>query len=275
MVLKKVTTVSAGASASFQRFLVELWQYRGLIWAFSARDIKVKYFQTFFGPAWVVMTPLITVGVMTFVFGLLIKVPSDGLPYLIFYLVAIIPWFSFVNVMNQTMSSLESQSGLISKIYFPRLVIGASYALNSTVDYLVGYVVALGFALYFSLPVLQFILMMPLLLLIQMALALGIGLLLAPYNARYRDVKHAIPLVIQLYYFANPIMYPVSVAPPWAKWVFQINPFAVVISTYRNVLNGEGVHWLSLFYAFVVSILLLFFGALLFMRKEQDLVDVL
>lgn len=271
----KITTITAGKPLSVIQLLTELWHYRGLIWAFSARDLKVKYFQTIFGPLWVVMTPLITVGVMTFVFGLMIKVPSDDLPYLMFYLVAIVPWYAFIAVLNQTISSLEAHSGLISKIYFPRLVIGASYALNGTVDFLVGYVVAVIFAMYFSLLTVEFILVMPLLLFIQMAWALGLGLLLAPYNARYRDVKHIIPLVIQLYYFANPIMYPVSVAPSWALWLFKVNPFAIVITTYRSLLNGHGPDWILVIYALLVSIAFLAAGAYLFMRKGQDMVDVL
>jgi lipopolysaccharide transport system permease protein len=221
------------------------------------------------------MTPLITVGVMTFVFGLMIKVPSDGLPYLLFYLTAIVPWYAFINVMNQTLSSLESHAGLISKIYFPRLVIAASYAVNGAVDFLVGYAIALCFATYFSVLSLQFILLMPLLLFMQMALALGIGLLLAPMNAKYRDVKHMIPLFIQLYYFANPIVYPVSVAPAWAQWIYKINPFAIVITTYRSSLNGRGVDWMLLLYAFIATIFCLVVGAVVFMRREQDLVDVL
>jgi lipopolysaccharide transport system permease protein len=255
--------------------MTELWQYRDLIWAFSARDLKVKYFQTILGPLWVIMTPLITVGVMTFVFGMMVKIPSDGLPYIMFYLVAIVPWYAFLNVFSLSMASLESQSGLISKIYFPRLVIGVSYALNGSVDFLVGYVVAVCLAIYYSLLTWEFIMLMPLLLLIQMAWALGLGLLLAPFNARFRDVKHMVPLFIQLYYFANPIMYPVSVAPPWAQWLFKINPFAIVIATYRTLLNGQRTDWLLLLYAFCASIFVLMCGAVVFMRKEKNLVDVL
>lgn len=273
--MSKITTITAGKPLSISRLLMELWHYRGLIWAFSARDLKVKYFQTIFGPLWVIMTPLITVGVMTFVFGLLIKVPSDDLPYLMFYLVAIVPWYAFIAVLNQTISSLEAHSGLISKIYFPRLVIGASYALNGTVDFLVGFIVTVIFAMHFSLLTFEFILVMPLLLFIQMALALGLGLLLAPYNARYRDVKHIIPLLIQLYYFANPIMYPVSLAPSWALWLFKINPFAIVITTYRSSLNGHGPDWILVIYALLLSLAFLAAGAFLFMRKGQDMVDVL
>lgn len=273
--MSRITTIRAGESVSVVRLLAELWHYRGLIWAFSSRDLKVKYFQTVFGPLWVLLTPLITVGVMTFVFGLMVKIPSDDLPYLMFYLVAIVPWYAFITVLNQTVSSLEAHSGLISKIYFPRFVIGASYVVNGTVDFLVGYFVAVCFAIYFSLFSFEFILIMPLLLFIQMAWALGLGLMLAPYNARYRDVKHIIPLIIQLYYFASPIMYPVSVAPVWAQWIYKINPFAVVINTYRTALNGHPTDWLSVLFAFVFASAVLAFGAIVFMKKEQSMVDVL
>jgi lipopolysaccharide transport system permease protein len=273
--MSKITTIAAGKPLSVFQLLTELWQYRGLIWAFSARDLKVKYFQTIFGPLWVVMTPLITVGVMTFVFGLMIKVPSDDLPYILFYLVAIVPWYAFIAVLNQTVSSLEAHSGLISKIYFPRLVIGASCVVNGAVDFFVGYCVAVGFTIYFSMFSLDFIIIMPLLLFIQMVWALGLGLMLAPYNARYRDVKHIVPLIIQLYYFASPIMYPVSVAPVWAQWIYKINPFAVVINTYRTSLNGHPTDWLSVLFALVFSCAVLAFGAFVFLRKEQNMVDVL
>lgn len=273
--MSKVTTVIAGKPLTVLQIISELLQYRSLIWAFSIRDLKVKYFQTVLGPLWVLITPVITVGVMTFIFGFMIKVPSDNLPYLLFYLVAIVPWQAFITVLNQTISSLEAHSGLINKIYFPRLVIGASYALNGTVDFLVGYVLILIFALYYSLLTVQFLLVMPLLLFIQMSWAVGIGLFLAPYTARYRDVKHILPLVIQLYYFACPIMYPVSLAPTWASWLFKLNPFAIVITTYRSMLNGMGIEWIEVLYALSVSVIVLALGALVFMRKGQDMVDQL
>lgn len=273
--MSNITVVAAKKNISFSSLLKELWAYRDLIWAFAARDLKIKYFQTMFGPLWVVFTPLITVGVMTFVFGLLIKVPSEGLPYLIFYLVAIVPWYSFVSLLNQTISSLESHAGLINKIYFPRMVIPSAYAINTSVDFLVGYLVTLGFIFYFSLPVLQFILLTPLLLLIQIGWAMGLGLLLSPYNARFRDIKHAIPLFVQLYYFANPVMYSPSLAPAWANWLYKLNPFAVVISTYRATLNGSGPNWNILAYATAASIGVFVLGSLVFMKKSQSLSDVL
>jgi lipopolysaccharide transport system permease protein len=271
----RITTVSAAGGPSIRSLLAELWAYRSLVWAFSSRDLKVKYFQTIFGPLWVVLTPLITVGVMTFVFGLMIKVPSDDLPYLVFYLVAIVPWLAFIAVFNQTMTSLEAHGSLLSKIYFPRLVIGASYAVNGTIDFLVGFVAAMIAAAAYGILTPQFVLAMPVLLVIQMAWALGLGFLLAPYNAQYRDVKHVIPLFIQLYYFASPILYPVSVAPSWMHWMYTVNPLAVVVTAYRSLLNGHALDWAGLAWALFASLAVLALGAVAFMRKEQEMVDVL
>lgn len=272
---KKETIVEAGNQIAPSKVVCEIWKYRSLIWAFAERDLKVKYFQTILGPLWVLFTPLITVGVMTFVFGVMIKVPSDGLPYLIFYLVAIVPWYALIAVLNHTATSLEAQAGLISKIYFPRLILGGSYALNAAVDFLVGYAVALALAVYYSLDWMKFIAVMPLLLFIQMCWGLGLGLLLAPFNARYRDVKHVIPLIIQLYYFASPIVYPVSAAPEWARWMYQLNPFAIVISGYRSALAGTEMNWFGILYAICAALVTLFAGAAVFMIRERNSVDTL
>jgi lipopolysaccharide transport system permease protein len=273
--MSEITTVVANRRVALLQLLRELWTYRGLVWAFSLRDLKVKYFQTVLGPLWVLLTPLITVGVMTFVFGLMVRVPSDGLPYLLFYLVAIVPWYAFLATFSLTMSSLEAHASLISKIYFPRLVIGLGYALNSIVDFLVGFVVAIIVAASFGRLSVGFVLLMPVLLFVQMAWALGLGLWLAPLNAKYRDVKHLVPLLLQLYYFASPILYPASVAPPWMQWLYTLNPLAVVVTEYRSQLNDVGTHWLPLLYAIVVSIAVLVRGAVAFMRAERQMVDVL
>jgi len=273
--LSRITSVQAKEGPSIPRLLADLWNYRSLVWAFASRDLKIKYFQTMFGPLWVVFTPLITVGVMTFVFGLMIKVPSDDLPYLVFYLVAIVPWLAFITVFNQTMSSLEAHGSLLAKIYFPRLVIGAAYAVNGAIDFLVGFAAAVITAAAYGILTPQFVLAMPFLLFVQMAWALGLGFLLAPFNAQFRDVKHIIPLVIQLYYFASPILYSTTVAPAWAQWIYTVNPLAAVITTYRSTLNGHPLDWAGLAWAFVASVAVLAWGAVVFMRREQEMVDVL
>ena len=271
----RVTTITAGRPASFATLLAELWAFRGLVWAFAARDLKVKYTQTVFGPLWVIANPLITVGVLTFVFGMLVKVPSDGLPYMVFYLAAIVPWNCFSTVLNQVTGSLESQARLISKIYFPRLVIAVAYALTGTFDFLVGYTVGCFIAAGFGVLRPGYLLLMPLLLAIQLAWALGLGLLLAPFNGRYRDVKYMLPLAVQLYYFATPVIYPVSLAPAWARWLYEFNPLAAVIDSYRAALGGRALPWASLGFSAAAAAVVLVLGAMVFMRREQDLVDVL
>lgn len=271
----KVTTISSTQHVSVRECLLEIWNYRSLIWAFASRDLKVKYYQTVFGPLWVLFTPLITVGVMTFVFGLMIKVPSDNLPYLIFYMVAIVPWFAFTAVFYATMSSLEANASLLTKIYFPRLVLGFSHAVTGAIDFFVGFVTSVLLAFYFGVLSVSFILAMPFLLLIQMFWAMGLGLWLAPYSAKFRDVKLVVPLMVQIYYFGSPVLYPISVAPEWLSWIYSINPLAVVITAYRSLLNGTPLDWMGLFWAVLLSLGMLSFGAYVFMRKERAMVDVL
>jgi len=205
----------------------------------------------------------------------MVRIPSDGLPYLLFYLVAIIPWYAFNAVLSNTVSSIESNAGLISKIYFPRLLLGASYAMNAAVDFAIGFLLVIGFAAYFGHLTFSVLLIAPLLLLIQMLFSLGLGFALAPLNTRYRDVKHFVPLATQLYYFATPIIYPVSVAPGWAKPWFEVNPMAGVINGYRQALLGSGIDWHSIGIAAAISVCIFLFGASYFLRKEQDLVDIL
>lgn len=271
----KVTRISATKKISVIAALKELWKYKELIWAFSLRDIRVKYFQTILGPLWLILTPIITVGVMSFVFGLMVKIPSDNLPYLLFYLLSIIPWQTFVALLNQTTSCLESHAGLLSKIYFPRAVIGLSYVVNCTIDFSVGFILIVLFLIFFKVFTFKIFLIAPLLLLIQMSFGLGIGLLLAPLNAQYRDIKHVLPFFIQLFYFACPVMYSVTLAPAWSKWFYEINPIAIVITTYRSIFNGTPLNLDAILIAMILSGVTLFAGLNSFLKKERSMVDVL
>jgi len=271
----KVTRISATKKISIIESLKELWKYKELIWAFSLRDIRVKYFQTILGPLWLILTPIITVGVMSFVFGLMVKIPSDNLPYLLFYLLSIIPWQTFVALLNQTTSCLESHAGLLSKIYFPRAVIGMSYVMNCTIDFGVGFTLIVLFSLFFKVFSFKIFLIAPVLLIIQMSFALGLGLLLAPLNAQYRDIKHVLPFFTQLFYFASPVMYSVTLAPAWSKWIYAINPMATVITTYRSIFNGTPLNFDSMMMAIMLSGATLFLGLNSFLKKERSMVDVL
>lgn len=271
----KETIVTAGAVKPLKDVIKNLWLYRSLLLVFSMRDIKARYAQTFLGLAWLILTPLITVGVFTFVFGLMIKIPSDGLPYILFYLVAILSWNVFTSVFNFTASSIESNAGLISKIYFPRLLLGGSYAVSTSLDYLIGYGLITIFSIIFGLWNYRLIVFMPLLFLIQMLFALGLGFLLAPLATRYRDVKYLMPLCLQLYYFANPILYSISVAPHWLRFWYEINPVSVVITSYRQILLGHWPDGTQLLIGVISAFCIFMIGMLFFNRHDQNLVDIL
>jgi len=269
------TVIKGGDIQPLNNYLKELWRYRMLLWVFVLRDIKVRYAQTVFGFLWIFITPLITVGVFTFVFGFMIKIPSDGLPYLLFYLVAIIPWYCFMAMINMTMVSVDGNAPLVSKIYFPRMLLGASYTLSAGLDYIVGIFIILIFAFIYNKLNYHLLVLFPFLFLIQAMFAMGLGLILAPINTRYRDVRLIVPLALQFYYFANPILYPISSTPPWLRLWFEFNPISMVICAYRDALKGVWPNPEQFIFGFSVALIIFLFGFNSFRKHEQSIVDSL
>lgn len=269
------TVINAGDVQPLKSYMKDLWHYRMLLWIFTARDIKVRYAQTFLGFFWIFITPLITVGVFTFVFGFMIKIPSDGLPYLLFYLVAIIPWYAFMAIINMSMGSVEGNAGLVSKIYFPRLLLGGSYTLSAGVDYFVGFLMILFCAFLYHRFNYRLLVLFPCLFLIQAMFAMGLGLLLAPISTRFRDVKLLVPLALQLYYFANPILYPVSASPYWLRLWYDFNPMSMVICVYRDALKGLWPNPVQFTFGFTIAIVVFVIGFNTFRRTEQSIVDAI
>ncbi|HAT8325409.1 TPA: ABC transporter [Legionella pneumophila] len=271
----KETVIKAGDIQPLKTYLKDLWQYRMLLWVFTARDIKVRYSQTLLGFGWIILSPLITVGVFTFVFGFMIKIPTDGLPYLLFYLVAIIPWYAFMAMINLTMGSVEGNSGLVNKIYFPRLLLGGTYTLSAGVDYLVGFGLIIICATIYDKLNYHLFIIFPLLFAIQAMFAMGLGLMLAPFSTRYRDLKLFVPLALQFYYFANPILYPISASPSWLRLWYEFNPMSMVICAYRDALKGGWPNPEQFVFGFSAAILIFIFGFNIFRKHEQSLVDAL
>lgn len=228
------------------------------------------------GLGWVILTPLITVGVFVIVFGIMIKVPTDGLPTVMFYLVAVIPWYSFLNVLNPSIQMIEGNASLITKVYFPRALIGGAYAMGAAVDFLMAYVFLITpFAIYYGLWSIKLLIIMPFLLISTLMIGLGIGLVLAPINAKYRDIKHFMPLALQLFYYSTPAIYPVSAVPVWAKPWYAVNPLSLVITSYREVLMG---HWPSPTIIMTLSgmaIITFLVGLVAFHHMEHKVVDIL
>ncbi|AUY33298.1 ABC transporter [Pseudomonas soli] len=272
----KETVVSNNSQFNLLGLLKNLWEFRLLLWVFCKRDLKGRYTQTIFGLGWVILTPLITVGVFVIVFGVMVKVPTDGLPTIMFYLVAVIPWYAFMNVLNPSVQMIEGNAGLISKVYFPRLLIGGSYAVGAAVDFLIAYTLLITpFAIAYNVWTPQLLLIMPLLLLCTLMTGLGVGLILAPLNAKYRDVKHLVPLALQLFYYSTPAIYPVSAVPPWAKPWYSVNPLSLVISSYRDAMHG---HWPSsstLFTLITIAVVCFTAGVLIFQHFDKNVVDTL
>lgn len=272
----KETVVRGGTQIDMLALARSIWEYRLLLWVFCKRDLKGRYTQTVLGLGWVLLTPLITVGVFMIVFGLMVKVPTDGLPTIMFYLVAVIPWYAFMNVLNPSVQMIEGNAGLITKVYFPRILIGGSYAVGAAFDFLIAYTLLITpFAIAYGVWTIQLLLLMPVLLISTLMIGLGVALVLAPINAKYRDVKHFVPLALQLFYYSTPAIYPVSAVPPWAKPWYEVNPLSLVITSYREAMLG---HWPSashLTTLCVMAIVCLAVGVYVFQRQDGRIVDTL
>src|SRR5437870_840038 len=220
--------------------LSELCEYRELLYLFVWRDIKVRYKQTVIGVAWVILQPLMTMGVFTIFFGRLAKLPSNGLPYPVFYFAALAPWTYFSTALTNATNVVVENQRVITKVYFPRLILPFSSVLSGLVDFGIAFVVLVALVLGYGLrPGVQ-TLWLPFLLLLALATALGIGLWLSALNALYRDVKYVTPFLVQFWMFASPVAYPTSLVPEKWRWLYGLNPMAGVIEGFRWALTGHG-----------------------------------
>src|ERR1700676_1433535 len=220
--------------------LGEVWAYRELLYFFVWRDVKVRYKQTVIGVAWVVLQPLMTMGVFTLFFGRLAKLPSDGLPYPVFYFAALVPWTYFSYALQMTTNVVVDNQRLITKVYFPRLILPISAALSGLVAFPIGFVVLAIFTVAYGIRPTLAAIWLPALLLLAVLTALGVGLWLSALNALYRDVKYVIPFLIQFWMFASPVAYPSSFVPKRWRWLYGLNPMAGVIEGFRWSLTETG-----------------------------------
>jgi lipopolysaccharide transport system permease protein len=220
--------------------LRDLWKYRELLYFFVWRDLRVRYKQTAFGAAWAIIQPFLTMLVFSLFFGRLAGVPSDGLPYPVFAFAALVPWTYFANVVIRAANTVVDQSSMISKVYFPRLLLPATPLVGELLDLGIGLLVLGGVMLFYGLvPPVQVVLL-PLFLLLAVAAALAVGIWLASLNALYRDVRYVVPFLVQLWLFATPVVYPSSLVPdPW-RVLYGLNPMAGVIEGFRWSLLGAG-----------------------------------
>ncbi len=255
--------------------LRELWAYRELLYFLVWRDIKVRYKQTALGAAWAIIQPFFTMVVFSLFFGSLAKMPSDGIPYPIFAYTALVPWTFFANGLTQASNSLVGNSGLIKKVYFPRLAIPIAGVLSNLVDFALAFVVLLLMMIYFKLWPTAAILWLPLLLLLAFVTALGVGLWFSALNVEFRDVRYVVPFLTQFWMFATPVAYPSSLLhEPW-RTLYGLNPMAGVVEGFRWALLGNiaapgPLIWASAAAALVILVS----GAFYFRRMERTFADV-
>jgi lipopolysaccharide transport system permease protein len=255
--------------------LCELWEYRELLYFLIWRDIKVRYKQTVLGAAWAVIQPFFTMVVFSIFFGRLAKMPSEGVPYPIFSYAALLPWTFFANGVNQSANSLVGSARLLSKIYFPRLVIPLSSVLSGVIDFAIAFVVLLGMMLYYGLWPTTAAVWLPLFLLLALITALGVGLWLSAMNVQYRDIRYAVPFLMQVWLFATPVAYPGSLlSEPW-RTLYGLNPMVGVVEGFRWAMLGTGAApGLMVAVSAVIAVAILAGGALYFRRMEKTFADL-
>src|SRR5215831_1359633 len=219
--------------------LKAIWEYRELLYFLVWRDLKVHYRQTLIGAGWVILQPLITMAIFTIIFGRFAQIPSDGLPYPVFVYSALLPWNLFASSLNRGTSSVVGNAQLVSKIYFPRLILPFSGVVSPLVDFAVAFVILVGMMIWYRTLPSWGILALPLFLLLAVLTALAVGLWLSALNVRYRDVGYAIPFLTQVWMFASPVAYPISVVPEKWRGLYSLNPMAGVIEGFRWALLGQ------------------------------------
>jgi len=253
----------------------DLWEYRELLYFLTWRDIKVRYKQTVLGAAWAIIQPFFTMVVFSLFFGKLAKVPSDDIPYPIFSYAALVPWTFFANGLSQSSTSLVASANLIQKVYFPRLVVPVSAVISGAVDFVLAFVVLLGMMLFYGIVPTGAVVWLPLLLLLALVTSLGVGLWLTAMNVQFRDVRYAVPFLVQAWMFATPIAYPSSLLDePW-RTLYGINPMAGVVEGFRWALLGtETAPGPIVLVSALVAMGLLVSGAYYFRRMEKTFADV-
>lgn len=252
-----------------------VWDYRDLLWFLMRRDIQLRYRQTLLGVAWAVMQPVATMAIFTIFFGRFGKMPSDGLPYALFALCGLVPWQLFVYALTESSNSLVANQNLVTKIYFPRLVIPLAAVLAGLVDFCVTLTLLLSTMAYYGHAPTLAILLLPALLLLAIVTALGVGLWLSALNVQFRDVRYVLPFLTQFWFFASPIAYPSSLVPDRWRPLLGLNPMAGVIEGFRWAMLGTTQpSFVLLGISGCVSLVLLYSGIVYFQRMERTFADI-
>ncbi|MCP4179755.1 MAG: ABC transporter permease [bacterium] len=273
------TEIITSKSPLFDLKLKEVWKYRDLVYMFIRKDLVVQYKQTILGPAWYLIQPLITTLMFTVIFGHVAKIPTNGIPNVLFYLAGLTCWNYFSKSVTVTSDTFITNQAVFGKVYFPRMVVPISVVISNLIIFIIQFCLFMAFYFYYyfegaAIHMTAAVFLLPLLLLLMIGLSVGFGLLFSSFTTKYRDLKFLLAFIVQIWMYATPIIYPLSSISEKHRWIIVLNPMTSIISTFKYSFMGKGIFdWYYLLYSFVFMIVLLFIGIVLFNRVEKNFMD--
>jgi homopolymeric O-antigen transport system permease protein len=259
----------------FIQNIQELYKFRNLLWVWSLREIRIRYKQSILGGIWAILQPFSYMLIFTVIFGFLVKVPTDGIPYPIFFYSALLPWTFFSSAVTFAVPSLINNFNLVTKIYFPREIFPIGSTIAAFIDFIIASILFLILLVVYQVPIKISVLWLPILLVMQILLTLGISFLGATLIVFYRDIRFIVPLGMQLWMYITPVVYPLSVVPERFRFLYMLNPMAGIIDGYRRILLGTMPQWEYLVFELAVIISLFLFGYFYFKSNEFSFADMI
>lgn len=254
----------------------EIWRFRDLLLIMAERDVSLRYNQTALGVTWVILQPLLTSALFAIIFGRLANLPSGGVPYELFAFAGMLPWNIFSQSMQRASQSLVKDAGLITKVYFPRIILPIASSISTIIDFFISGVIFLLLLVIYKVPLTYNLITIPLLLVMCLITSIGVGLLISAFSVFYRDFIYALPFIIQLWMYASPLAYSIDLIPEKWLWLYSLNPMTGILESFRwALLGGEEFPWLSASLALLVSILIFIAGSYIFKRVERSFADVI
>lgn len=265
----------------FDLRLSELWRYRDLVLLFVRRDFVATYKQTILGPLWFIIQPVLTTITFTIIFGNIAKIPTDGIPQMLFYLSGLVSWNYFAECLNKTSNTFIGNAHIFGKVYFPRMAVPVSIVISNLVTYLIQFLLFLSFYIYFIItgtvvhPNIA-ILLLPVMIVMMACLGLGLGIIISSMTTKYRDLRFLVTFGVQLFMYATPVIYPMSILSPKAQFYISLNPMSSIIETFRYAFLGSGnLNFMHLAYSAVFSLVILFIGVIYFNKVEKSFMDTI
>ena len=258
---------------------VEIWHYRDLIWMFVKRDFVTLYKQTILGPVWFIIQPLFTTIVFTIIFGKVAKIPTDNIPPFLFYMTGNVAWGYFSSCLGRTSDTFNTNAAIFGKVYFSRLTVPIASVLSSLLQFVIQFVLFMGFYIYFmrqGAPIHPklWIAALPVLLLQMALLGFGVGVLVSSMTTKYKDMRYAMGFVVQLWMYATPIVYPLSLVPDWLRPWYILNPMVSIVESFRYAFLGSGaIRWSDVSISWLITVLLVIVGVILFSHVEKTFMD--